>query len=91
MLLIANNPSFKPSILDNHFMHWNSKGIHNVGDLYINGVLASFKEVQEKYSLHSSGFFRFLQVRDYIKSHSTQFNIASSDKLDLCLGKKSRF
>lgn len=85
MLTTADNPLFKASTLDNSY--WESIGIKYVGDLNINGSFASFKELVEKYNLRNSDFFRFLQVRDFVKTHLEHYSTAGPDKLDNCLGK----
>lgn len=41
-------------------------GIRVVGDLIIDGCLASFYQLQARYGLHKNNFFRYLQIRDYI-------------------------
>ena len=48
---ITNNPSFKPSIIDKTFIHWERLGIKTIGDMYDMGKLLSFQQLQLKYNL----------------------------------------
>lgn len=57
LLPIDRNPTFAPSYLERAFLVWNEKGIHCDGDLYIDGVFASFMQLQRKYKLESNSFF----------------------------------
>lgn len=78
-------PSFVPSTLDGTFNTRRESGIRNIGDLYINGSFASFHHLQQKFGLPKNDFFRFLQVRSYVKTHLKQFENAEPDRLDSCL------
>lgn len=69
-LPITGNPTFPPSTLDNTFYLWKNRGIHTI-ELYIKGVFASFAQLQGKYNLPGSSFFRYLQIRDYVRTHKT--------------------
>ena len=85
LLPIVANPSFVPSYLDGAFLEWRDQGIHNVGDLYLGGVFSSFQQLKRKYALQQQGFFRYLQVRSYVRLHLPGFQRAGPDKLDDCL------
>ena len=82
LLPIADNPSFPPSQLDDTFTQWRGLGIRTIGDLYIGETFASFAQLQEKYRLPRSNFFRFLQVRNYIRNLFPTFERASPSPLD---------
>ncbi len=83
---ISANPSFAPSTLDGVFNTWRESGLRNIGDLYINGSFASFHQLQQKCgSQKNDFFFRFLQVRNYVKTHLYQFENAEPDRLDGCV------
>lgn len=71
LLPIVNNPSFKP-VLDKGFVQWKNYGIKKAGHLYRKGFFLSFQELQQNYGLHSNNFFRYLQLRDYVKSHTQE-------------------
>lgn len=82
LLPIAANPTFTPSVLDGTFNTWKQIGICNVGNLYIEGTFASFQQLQEKYNLPKNQFFRYLQIRDYVRTHLPNFENAVADKLE---------
>lgn len=68
-LPITGNPTFPPSILDNTFNLWMNRGIHTIGELHINGIFASFAQLQCKYNIPGSSFFRYLQIRNYVRKY----------------------
>ena len=82
LLPIAANPSFAPSALDNTFLDWREKGLNCIGDLYIEGIFASFVQLKGKYDLPQRDFFRYLQIRSYVRKHIPDFETARPDKLD---------
>lgn len=84
-LPIANNPTFQPSSLDTTFSTWSDLGIQTVGDLYLEGRFASFTQLQRKYNLPSNNFFRYLQIRDYVRKHMISFEIENKLFIDDCL------
>lgn len=66
---ICHNHAFTPALMDPAFSRWKAKNIVFVRDLYSEGNLMSFQHLQQTYDLPSAHFFRFLQIRDYIKTH----------------------
>lgn len=82
---IADNPSFKPSILDNTFRLWRQAGLRTISDLYQEGVFASFNQIQEMYKLPGRDFFRYLQIRDYVRKYVQSLENLSGSCLDKCL------
>lgn len=52
------------------FSLWKRKGIGCIGSLYMN---EQFKELQSKYELPNSHFFRYLQIRDYVRKYFPDF------------------
>lgn len=48
-----------------HTGHWDSR---TFGDLYKNGILGSFEYLTAKYSLDKKHFFKFLQLKHYIRT-----------------------
>ena len=76
-LPIDRNPTFALSGLGGAFSKWNQKGIKCVRDLYIQGVFASFSQLQQKYGLENNNFFQYLQIRDYIRKHLEDFQTKS--------------
>lgn len=53
--------------MDMAFVTWKEKGISSLEDLYIDGQFASFAQLQDKYNIPNSHFFRYLQIRHYVK------------------------
>ena len=72
-LPIMNNPLFKPSILDGGFRHWDDLGIKRIEHLYRKGKFILFQELQDIYGLFPQHLFRYLQIRDYIKSNTLDY------------------
>lgn len=70
---IAKNSFFQPSMQDTVFNIWYNKGIKCISDLFIQGEFASFEQLSQKYSLPASNFFRYLQVRHYVKDVISAF------------------
>uniref|UniRef100_A0A9J8AIQ2 Reverse transcriptase domain-containing protein n=1 Tax=Cyprinus carpio carpio TaxID=630221 RepID=A0A9J8AIQ2_CYPCA len=72
---ICYNHAFKPSLSDNVFREWQSKGILIMKDLYINNTFPSFSQFSERFDLPSFHFFRYLQVRNFVRTNFTHFEI----------------
>ena len=70
---LTSNPLFKPSLMDAAFQLWYKKGIHCVGDLFIDGVLCSFDQLAKKYNLPILHRFKYFQVRDFIRTNFPSF------------------
>lgn len=85
LLLQIENPSFATSNLDGSFLAWKDLGICCVGDLYLEGVFASFQQLLEKYAFPQCDFIKYLQVRSYVRTHLPDFEGAGPDRLDSCL------
>lgn len=45
-----------------------------IGDLYLDRTFATFTQLKIKYSLPDSHFFRYLQVRDFIRKNIPNFH-----------------
>uniref|UniRef100_A0A3B3YM34 Reverse transcriptase domain-containing protein n=1 Tax=Poecilia mexicana TaxID=48701 RepID=A0A3B3YM34_9TELE len=63
---IWGNNRFKPGRTDRGFRIWMNKGLNKIGDLYSEGVLMSFEQLVNKYSLPQKHFFKYLQIRSFI-------------------------
>lgn len=61
---------------------WRELGIGSIGDLYIGGTFATFKQLQEKFKLQKNHFFRYLQIRNYVKTHLTNFETVTPNTLE---------
>lgn len=83
---ICKNPSFPPSTVDGAFSLWSTFGIKSFNDLYIDDLFASFQQLSSKFDLPKSHFFRYLQIRSYIKEKTPQFpHKPPSQGIDLVL------
>lgn len=85
LLPVAANPTFTPSTLDGAFNVWRESGIRNIGDLYIKGTFASFQQLQEKFKLPKNHFFRYLQIRNYVKTHLPDFETVAPNALEISI------
>lgn len=63
----------KPSLSDGAFTLWSNHGIKSFNDLYIEGIFSSFPQIMAKYEIPKSHFFRYLQIRSFVKSVSSLF------------------
>ncbi len=75
---IACNHAFPPSQSDIMFLSWKEKGVMPIADFYIDSVFASFAQLRQQFGLPSSHFFRYLQVRNYVKSNISNFEVYKS-------------
>lgn len=67
------NHAFLPSLSDRVFDDWKKKGIATLKELYIDKQFASFSQLQEKFSIPSTHFFRYLQIRNYARQNISNF------------------
>lgn len=80
---VTANPLFPPSTMDSAFLFWHKVGIKKICDLYDDGIFCSFTQVCIKFPLLKSHFFRFLQIRNYVRNAFTDFpNMPSKTPLD---------
>lgn len=81
LMPIHGNPSFAPSTLDIAFKIWENAGIMTLLDLYIDGGFASFQQLVDKFRLPKSNFFRYLQIRDYVRKYIPSYETLADSKL----------
>lgn len=77
-------------MIDGAFEIWINLELGNIGDLYMKGKLASFQQLCEKYSIPSNNFFRYLQIRDLVKSDILNYVMATPTYLDEFLERHHR-
>lgn len=70
---ISHNPAFAPGMQDKTYSAWYTKGIKCIKNLYINGNFASFEDLMHLYNLSTSNFFRYLQIRSFVRENMTHF------------------
>lgn len=76
---ICNNHAFPPGLNDLFFSKWKDKGILTIQDLYKGGTFSSFEQLKQNYNLTPSNFFRYLQIRDFVRKHIKDFE---TERLD---------
>lgn len=80
---VAANFVFPPSLMDSSFSQWSALGIITFNDLYIDNVFASFQQLTEKFTLPKHKFFRYLQVRSFVRDMHPQFpNLPRATPID---------
>lgn len=75
---ICNNHVFSPSITDKSFSCWYSKGIREISDLYQEGSFCSFQQISKQFNISGKNFFRYLQIRDFVRKMFSQFPASPS-------------
>ncbi len=81
---ILANINFAPSLTDPSFQLWHRRGIKCVMDLFKKGHFISFEQLKKDFSIPQSHFFRYLQVRSYVKTHFPS-TTPQSTWIDECL------
>lgn len=89
---IWRNESFPPGKTDGGFKSWASRGLRKIGDLYnMQKVLMTFGEIVDKFNIPRNHFFKYLQLRNFIRTHQNQMlcfpEMSTTEKLmnDNCL------
>ncbi|XP_027881709.1 uncharacterized protein LOC114149798 [Xiphophorus couchianus] len=77
------NHAFPPSLSDTSFKNWRLKGLNTLKNLYINKKFASFAMLKSYFSLPDTDFFRYLQVRNYVRTNIPNF-ISLMEENKLC-------
>ena len=72
---ICQNPYFKPGTMDAAYVQWSNKGLTAIIELYVNDHFATFAQLQDKFGLPSSHFFRYLQVRNFVRQSIPHFEM----------------
>ncbi len=65
------NQFFVPGRADATFKLWESKGLKIIQDLYLTNsdIMMSFEELRLKFSLNRKHFFKYLQLRSFVKAN----------------------
>lgn len=58
-----------------------NKGIRSIHNLYIKDTVASFSQLDQMYDLPNNHFFCYLQIRSFVKIHSTNFQISRQNHI----------
>lgn len=64
------NQSFPPGRADATFKIWETKGLRMVRDVYLpkSDIFMTFQELQDKFHLDKKHFFKYLQLRSFIRA-----------------------
>lgn len=73
---------FLPGQHDPRFRDWENRNLRFIDDLFEGETLMSFGQLQGKYGLTSTDFYRFLQIRSYLMSHK-EWSLIKSRPTDL--------
>lgn len=68
---ICDNFDFLPGTEDPQFKVWSQKGLTTLHDLFDGNILMSFDQLTNKYNIPRQDFFRYLQLRDFVKKDTT--------------------
>lgn len=65
------NQFFVPGRADATFKLWHLKGLKTIQDLYLrdSDIMMSFEELRLKFSLNKKHFFKYLQIRSFVKTN----------------------
>lgn len=78
---ICNNHLFLPPGIDHTFKRWRDKGIVCFSDLFIDNSFATFTNLISKFNLHSTGLFRYFQLRNFAKTNFPSFPLLPEKSL----------
>lgn len=71
---IWGNNFFTPGKGDAGFKLWADRGVKQIKDIYgIHGNILTFEELIRKYNIPRKHFFKYLQLRSYIRANQTQY------------------
>lgn len=70
---LSNNHTFTPSLSDFTFNHWHLKGIQSIQEMFTDKIFSTFRQLQEKFNIHNRDFFKYLQIRSYVKKRFPSF------------------
>lgn len=80
---IWGNKNFTPGTNDLGFKIWANKGINKISDLYDNNVLLSFTDVKQRFNIDGKHFFKYLQIRHFIKQTQNSLNMPSLNTIEM--------
>uniref|UniRef100_A0A3Q2X3Z7 Reverse transcriptase n=1 Tax=Haplochromis burtoni TaxID=8153 RepID=A0A3Q2X3Z7_HAPBU len=64
------NPDLSHHIADPILRGWKDRNIQTVANLYNNDTFIDFQQLKEQFKLPGQNFFKFLQIRDWVKEKS---------------------
>ena len=70
---ITANALFPLSLIDSVFRVWSGSGLGRVKDLFKEGVFMSFDQMVRDFNIPRSHFFRYMQIRAFVKKHFPSF------------------
>lgn len=82
---IWGNDNFLPGRADSGFKHWANKGLCKIIDLYMDGNLMTLDQLICKYDIPRNHFFKYLQLRSFIKSQAHSLDRPSMSVIEKCI------
>ena len=82
---VRANCNFAPSLIDPSFQRWHERGIRCVKDLFRDGNFITFEQMRRVFNVPQADFFKYLQVRSFIRKYYT-LTTPPSTWVDDCLG-----
>lgn len=88
---IWGNQGFIPGRADTVFKQWALKGLKMIKDLYKpnKDILMSFEELTDQYNISKKYFFKFLQLRNFIRTKQNHINKPQKTVLEKIISKNS--
>lgn len=78
---LTHNHCFAPSFNNSMFDNWVDRGIHTFMDLFMDKTFPSFAQLQDKFDMPNSHFFKYLQVRTFVKSSNSLYPSSPDESL----------
>lgn len=75
----ACDPEFLPSKHDMRFKEWTANGLTTYSTLLKKSTMLSFQDIKHRYNLQNQDYFRYFQIRDFIRNVLIFLNFFKSD------------
>ena len=83
---LIENHAFAPSFTNTVFKDWFEKGIHSFLDLFIDHVFPTIEQLQKKYNIPRSQFYKYLQIRSFVIQNNPSYpNSPNQSSMELIL------
>ena len=77
-----NNPCVPKVIRDGIGENWRINGIEKIRDLYTQNTFIDFNSLRTKFNLPPSNFFKYLQIRNWVKKNSSSYPYITETPLE---------
>ena len=75
---ISTNSDFLPSMMDAGYNSWTHQGFKYIAQMFRGQTLKSFQQLEQEFNLPAHDFYKFLQLRHYLKTHKEWENICKT-------------